>query len=107
MVLHSRDPALLFPDEKPVKSAEMNHCERVLPGSIDCQRQVDKKNCVFQQHPQGEGVCRGLVHTTDADVERGRHFVAIKRLEDYQSTTKGLGHLSDRRAVHSSPVPFR
>lgn len=105
MVLHSRDPALLFPDEKPAKQTEMNHCERVLPGSIDCQSQVDKNKCIFQQHLDRK--CVGKVNAAGADIERGKHFVAIKRLEDYQSTTKGLGHLSNVRAAHSSPVPFR
>jgi hypothetical protein len=105
MVLHSRDPALLFPDEKHGKQEEVNPCEHVLPGSHDCQGQVDKNKCVFQQHPEGE--CAGRKHASDEDIKKGKRFVAIKRLEDYRSTQQGLGHLSDMRAVHSSPVPFR
>jgi hypothetical protein len=108
MVLHSRDPALLFPDEPKGKSTEKNPCDRTLPGSHDCQGQVDKKRCIFQQHEPHEACeCTGRMNAAGADVSKGKHFVAVKRLEEYQSTTKGRGHLSDVRAAHSSTVPFR
>jgi hypothetical protein len=108
--MHSRDPALLFPDKKKVpdkKKKHTNECLHVLPGSCDCKNQVEKNTCVFQRENANTATqCLGRTGAAGANVEKGRHFVAVKKLQDYQSTGKGRGHLSDLRAVHSDTVPF-
>jgi hypothetical protein len=105
MVLDSRDPALHFPDENTISRATVNPCRHVIPGSQDCQSQVDNKKCIFQQDTEKK--CCGEVNADGANIEEGKRFVAVKKLEDHRSTQKGLGHLSDIRERHSSPVPFK
>jgi hypothetical protein len=87
-------------------STTQNPCRRVLPGSTDCRGQIEKSKCVFQQVGE-HASCAGLIHSAGANTEQAKHFFRVKRLEDYRSTEQGLGHLSNKRALHSSPVPLR
>ena len=67
----------------------------------ECKRRVNRQNCPAMTN--GEN-CQGV----EDDAGKNNQFaIAVQRLEDYRSTGEGLGHLSNKRAVHSSPVPFR
>jgi hypothetical protein len=93
--------------QKATGDTRKNHCSRTLPGSVDCQGHVAKNECAFQKNMHGP--CSGNIHAVGANVTQGEQFVSLhrlKRLEEYQSTQKGYGHLSTVRAVHASPVPF-
>lgn len=87
------------------EKAVNNPCSRVLPGSCDCQNQVNKNNCVFQKENQGNQLCLGRTGVTGANVEKGRLFVAEKIREKLHSLGDGFGHLSDARAMMASQTP--
>lgn len=79
-------------------------CDRLTVGGADCTNQINKKTCSALPL---SGACSGRIHGAGANETEAKRLVAIHRLEEYQRTGKGLGHLSNTRALHASPVPFR
>lgn len=99
-----------------------NPCARLTVGLLDCQHQITTGKCPGLLDKPCPGKTTGVGH----DVPTAKRLVAEKkqslaaeqlateqiktvavdRLIKYRSTEEGLGHLSNRRAVHSSPVPF-
>jgi hypothetical protein len=98
-----------------------NKCERLTVGGADCQHHIKNHKCYALSgecsgRAYGLGVDEALAKKLVADqkhliaeklVSDKRLQIALEKLERYRSTEAGLGHLSNRRAVHSSPVPFK
>lgn len=86
-----------------------NHCERLTVGGEDCKNQIRKEKCSGLLGNE----CGGRIGGAGADmpkakqlVEAQKKLIAVRKLEEYRSTGEGLGHLSNKRAVHASAVPF-
>jgi hypothetical protein len=92
----------------------INPCARLTVGMLDCKHQIKSNKC-----PALTGECTGRANGIGADPVLAKKLVdeqknleqkrldAVAALERYRSTERGLGHLSNKRALHSSPVPFK
>lgn len=86
-----------------------NPCTRLTVGGADCQHQIKERKCPSLSGIPCSGRKGGLGHDmpkAERLVTEQKNLIAVEKLIKYQSTEEGLGHLSNRRAVHSSPVPF-
>lgn len=80
-----------------------NTCVRLTVGGEDCKNQIQKRKC---RALVSDEKCSGRTNGVGANEAEAKKLIAVQKLEDYRSTGEGLGHLSNKRAVHSSPVPF-
>ncbi len=56
------------------------NCDRIIPGSPDCECVIKKNCCVFQKNKGGD--CAGRTGGIGSDVEKGKKFV-----QQHQSRT--------------------
>lgn len=87
------------PEKQKMTIEAINTCAQTQIWGSACKRRIDRQNCPAMAKG---GTCQGIETGSEDPLS-----VAVQRLEAYRSTGVGLGHLSNTRAVHASPVPFR